>query len=197
MRIGTAAARRVAIGLGLVVLIRLHLGPYQIPIDDTFRMPIYFFSKPTGYHATVYPLARIAAGAVPAGALRNRLVLVGAYGGTGLGQDYPVPTSEGAKMDRVEIWANATQSLIQGKFIVGEPIPQTLALMLGLSLLAAIFFMRWGALGWLATALIAAAFTAVRLMLAETQLLAPAVITLLRASAAWRAPTRSSSARPL
>jgi len=153
---------------------------YQIPTDEYFRMPIYFFSKPAGFAQTnAISLARIAEGQASPDALRNRLVFVGPYQATGLADDYPVPTSSGgslAKMAGVEIWANAAQSLIEGKFITPQPWTTTFSFMLGLSLLAAAVFFRWGALGWGATILLAVIYTAVRYVLTAGQLVQPAVI---------------------
>ncbi|MBV8083212.1 MAG: adenylate/guanylate cyclase domain-containing protein [Chloroflexi bacterium] len=152
---------------------RLHLGPYQIPIDEDFRMPMYFFSKPLGYHNTAFSIAKIASGQVNSPVLNNSIVIVGAYEGTGLAEDYPVPTSESSKMDRVEIWANATQALIQGKFIWPQPAWSTAAWMLGFSLVAAVVFFRFGAAGWVVTGVLAVGYTAARYLLTAAQLQRP------------------------
>jgi len=158
---------------------RLHFGPYFVPIDQYFRMPIYFFSKPNGYAPNAISLASIADGQIDPAVLRGRLVLAGVFGAVGEAQDFPVPTSAGggqAKMDRVEIWANAAQSLIEGKFITPQPWPSTLGFMLLLSLAAATFFFRFGALGWLATLGIGVLYSIVRYMVAVSALVQPAVI---------------------
>jgi adenylate cyclase len=155
---------------------RLQFGPYAIPIDSYFRMPIYFFSKPYGYQPNAISLARIADGQANPEALRNRLVFVGAYQATGLADDYPVPTNVNGKMPGVEIWANAAQSLIEGKFITPQPWSTTFGFMLGLSLVAGVVFLRFGALGWLATILIGASYTVVRYLFAAGQLVEPAAI---------------------
>ncbi len=155
---------------------RLRFGPYSIPIDQYFRMPIYFFSKPTGYHRTAYSLSDIADGRVAPEALRNRLVMAGPYGATGLADDYPVPTSVDSKMDSVEIFANATQSLIQGKFITNQSAASTFAIMFALSLLAALVFARGGALGVIATIVIALAYSGIRVGIARGQFFSPAQI---------------------
>ena len=158
---------------------RLHFGPYFIPIDQYFRMPIYYFSKPYGYEPNTISLAKIAEGQASPASLRNRLVFVGPYSATGLADDYPVPTSSSgslAKMPEVEIWANVAQSVIEGKFITEQPWQTTLAFMLGASLIAAGFFLRFGAAGWLATIVLAAGYTAGRYIFAAGQLLQPTSI---------------------
>ena len=158
---------------------QLHFGPYFIPIDQYLRLPIYFFSKPFGYQNNAISLARIAQGEVNPDSLRNRLVLVGTYGAAGEADDYPVPTSAGgslAKMPRLEIWANVAQSVIEGKFITPQPWQSTLGFMLALSLIAAAGFLRFGAIGWIATLVLGAAYTAIRYVLAAGQLVQPAVI---------------------
>ncbi|MFI5268714.1 MAG: CHASE2 domain-containing protein, partial [Chloroflexota bacterium] len=158
---------------------QMHFGPYFIPIDQYFRMPIYYFSKPYGYQPNSISLSKIAEGQTNPDSLRNRLVFVGAYGATGLANDYPVPTSAGgalAKMPEVEIWANAAQSVIEGKFITTQPWPSTLAFMIGASLVAAVFFLRFGAAGWLATIVLGLGYSAVRYILAAGQLVQPTSI---------------------
>ncbi len=158
---------------------QLHFGPYFIPIDQFFRMPIYYFSKPYGYQPNTISLSKIAEGRASPDSLRNRLVFVGAYGATGLADDYPVPTSAGgalAKMPGVEIWANVAQSIIEGKFITAQPWQTTLAFMLAASLVAAGFFLRFGAAGWLATVVLALGYSALRYLLAAGQLVQPTSI---------------------
>lgn len=154
----------------------LHFGPYHIPIDQYFRMPLYYFSKPYGYAANAISFNRIADGQAEPQLLRNRLVFVGTYGAVGLADDYPVPTSEDRKMPKVEIWANAAQSLIEGKFITPQPWTSTAAFMFGFSLVTAVFFLRFGAAGWLSTIVIGAAYTVARYFIAASQLIAPAAI---------------------
>ncbi|HLY64126.1 MAG TPA: adenylate/guanylate cyclase domain-containing protein [Chloroflexota bacterium] len=149
---------------------------YQIPTDQYFRMPIYFFSRPDGYHPNAISLYKIAEGQVPPELIRGRLFFVGAYEATGLADDYPVPTSENSKMDGVEIWANAAQSLIEGKFITPEPWPSTFGFMLGLSLLAAVVLLRFTALGWAVTIAGGALYTILRYIFTSSHLLAPSVI---------------------
>lgn len=149
---------------------------YQIPTNQYFGMPIYFFSKPTGFGQNAVSLSKIADGQINPDLLRNRMVLVGPYQATGLADDFPVPTSVNSKMDSVEIWANAAQSLIVGKFVTPQPVSSTTAYMVGLSLLAAIFFLRFGALGWIATIVLVAGYSILRYLIAAGQLLAPAAI---------------------
>ncbi|GEM_PF-1977337 len=156
----------------------LHFGPYSIPTDQYFRMPIYFFTKPAGFKLgqNAFSVWRIAEGQVNPELLRNRLVFVGAYQATGLADDYPVPTSVNSKMDGVEIWANAAQSLISGKFVTPQPWTSTLATMLILSLVASVVFFRWGVLGWAASAVLGIGFTAIRYIQTAGNLIKPAEI---------------------
>jgi len=155
---------------------RLDFGPYHIPIDQYLRMPIYYFSRPQGYRNTAYSVAQMASGQIDPARLRNRIVLIGSYGATGLADDYPVPTSVNTKMDSVEIWANVTQSLVEGKFITAQPIPSTFGFMFGMGLVAAIVFLRFGSLGWVATIVLGGGYTAIRYSLTASQMQAAAVI---------------------
>jgi adenylate cyclase len=155
---------------------QLHFGPYYIPIDQYFRMPMYYFSKPYGYSPNAISFYKVAEGQTDPQLLKNRLVLVGTYGAVGEADDYPVPTAVNSKMPTVEIWANAAQSLIEGKFITLQPWASTFGFMLLLSLVASVFFFRFGAGGWLATMLIGLAYSAIRYFIAAAQLVAPAAI---------------------
>ncbi len=56
--------------------------------------------------------------------LDGSIILVGPRGGTGLADNYPVPTSVTgrSKMDSVEIWANTVQQLATGRFIISQNV---------------------------------------------------------------------------
>ncbi len=149
---------------------------YQIPTDQYFRMPIYYFSKPQGYASHSISLSKIADGQANPDSIKNSMIFVGPYQATGLADDFPVPTSINSKMDGVEIMANAAQSLIFGKFITPQPNLTVIAFMFGLSILAAAFFLRFGALGWIATIVLGAGYSVIRYILAAGALNAPAEI---------------------
>src|SRR6185312_15890862 len=87
---------------------------------------------------------------------------------------YPVPTSLDLKMPRVEIWANVAESLLSGRFIAPQPVWLTATIMLGLSLLAAVFFLRFGVFGWIATLGLVLIASGVRYVVAAAQLATPA-----------------------
>ncbi|MDE3074239.1 MAG: adenylate/guanylate cyclase domain-containing protein [Chloroflexota bacterium] len=159
-------SQSVKMGDGLV-----QYGIYTIPTDRYYRMPIYYFASPDKFLS--YSFVDLAQGRFDPRRLKGTVVLVGPHGATGLADDYPVPTSTTGKMDSVEIWANALQDLLLGKFITPEPAGRTFGFALGISLLASIVFFRFGVFGWLAAVLLGGGYTAVRFILTVGDFIRP------------------------
>lgn len=117
-----------------------------VPTDPNFRMLIDYVGPPFAFPHL--GLSKVVNGAYPASDFKDKLVLVGMMGATGLADDYPVPTSRGTKMWGVEIWANGAQNLLNGKFVAPEGELTSMLLMIGLGVIAAVGFFLWGAAGW-------------------------------------------------
>lgn len=147
---------------------QLRFGDYTIATDPAYRMRVNYFSKPGGYRSR--SVADIADGKVNPQDLKGKLVLVGAFNATGLADDFPVPTSPDAKMDGVEVWANATQSLVYGKFVTAQGKASTIGIMLALSLVLAAAFLRWGAWAWIGTAVAVFGYSQVTYQIAKLTL---------------------------
>lgn len=85
--------------------------------QDKFRIP---FAGPPGTVPTV-PVADVLDGKIPAGAFRNKVVLIGATA-SGLGDVFPTPVSRnGEGMSGVEVIANTVQALRTGRGILTLP----------------------------------------------------------------------------
>lgn len=85
--------------------------------QDKFRIP---FAGPPGTVPTV-PVADVLDGKMPAGAFRNKVVLIGATA-SGLGDVFPTPVSRnGEGMSGVEVIANTVQALRTGRGILTLP----------------------------------------------------------------------------
>lgn len=141
---------------------------HMIPTDPSYRMLIDYQGKPFAFpHVS---LSQVVNGAYPPEQFKDKLVLVGMMGATGLADDYPVPSSADTKMWGVEIWANGVQNLLNGKFVTPQDQLSTLLLMAGLSAAAAAGFFLWGALGWLLTLGIVVVYSGVEYLLTVQRL---------------------------
>ena len=113
--------------------------PGSIPPDENLLIP---YAGPAG-HFTVASYAAVLRGAVPAQRLRDRRVLIGAWG-SGLGDTFPTPmTRHGETMSGVEILANGLLALEKDNWIRTLP-PWLCALLACLPvLLACLAFRRF------------------------------------------------------
>jgi len=144
---------------------------YEVPTDELFEMRVAYDAAPGAYARQAVSLSSIADGQADPAAVRDKLVLVGAFPSK---DGYAVPTSVDVTMPRVEIWANLAQSLLSGRFIAPQPLWTTAAIMLVLSVVAAGCFLRFGAFGWIAALSLVLIASAARYVLAAAQLATPA-----------------------
>jgi adenylate cyclase len=137
-----------------------------IPAERGADMRVYFAAKPATplsvqrlQDATpcvrtsemcVVSMADVLAGAVPSELLANRIVLIGAHSAGALEGSYPVPNSERAKMEGVELWANAAQTIMTGRFpLLREDTLPTLVWILAVTLVGVALIVRFGLFGFL------------------------------------------------
>jgi adenylate cyclase len=141
--------------------------PRAIPAERGADMRVYFAARPATplsvqrledarpcsrpAEMCVVSMADLLAGAVPGELLANRIVLIGAHSAGALEGSYPVPNSERAKMEGVELWANAAQTIMTGRFpLLREETLPTLAWILAVTLIGVALIVRFGLLGFLA-----------------------------------------------
>jgi adenylate cyclase len=121
---------------GRLILPTQGFGDRVMPVDSVNDLRIYFVAEPAKHlqdqkregsypcknplEMCVISLADIAEGRIAAEVLQpliqNRIVLIGAHSAAALTDDYPVPNSEQDRMFGVEIWANAIQTILTGRF---------------------------------------------------------------------------------
>lgn len=99
-------------------------GDRRIPVNDRYQVVTDFYTKPqqditatSGYDAISF--YQVLTGEVDPEFFRDAVVLIGPYA-SGFGDEYMIPKSN-VKMYGVEIHANMTQSLINGKFYTSAP----------------------------------------------------------------------------
>ncbi|HUZ78438.1 MAG TPA: adenylate/guanylate cyclase domain-containing protein [Chloroflexota bacterium] len=155
---------------------QVDFGVFKIPVDQYNRMTMDYFSTPG--HFLTFSFVDLASGRVNPAVLKGSVILVGEHNGTGLADNFPVPTSisGAAKMDGVEIWANAVQDLLFGRFLGYQGTWPTFGLAVLFSAVAAAVFLRFGALGWLATLLIALVYTGIEGVITAGNFFRPPVL---------------------
>jgi hypothetical protein len=108
------------------------LGALRIPIDAAGEM-LVSYAAASRYARFRY--SDVLARQVPAGALRNKVVLVG-FGAVGMADIHPTPVASG--MLGVDINAQAVDGLMQRSFVRTGSAPARLALVLTVALLVAL-----------------------------------------------------------
>jgi len=121
-------------------------GDKRIPVNARYQVTTDFFTKPqqditadTGYDTISF--WQVLSGEVDPEFFRDSLVLIGPYA-PGFGDEYAIPNSN-VKMYGVEIHANMTQSLINGKFYTESPEWFGVLLIAALTLFSLLLYERF------------------------------------------------------
>ena len=163
------AARKVGADLsksavtGDVLAVPAPLGARTMPIDRRGGMPVYYAAppaRPTSEGATypcrsaayfcVVSMSDVIDGTIPRDLISGRAVYIGAHSLAAVPDDYPVPNSGADKMFGVEIWANATQSILTNRYpLLRQGDAVTLAQLAVLTLAGLLLVLRWRLFGFL------------------------------------------------
>ena len=98
--------------------VTLAIGERRIPLDDRGRLLLRY----RGWHGGTEPLsaAALLEGRVPPGALRGRVVLVGATA-TGMGESVTTPVQQSSLLSGVQVHAIAAENILNGDFAGNAP----------------------------------------------------------------------------
>jgi adenylate cyclase len=135
------------------------LGNRVIPIDRRGGMTIYYAAPPAPKPSDctdrdffcVVAMKDVINGTVPRDLIAGRAVFVGAHTLSAVPDSYPVPNSGGDKMFGVEIWANATQSILTSRYpVLRQGDAATLAQLFVVTLAGLLLVFRWRLYGFIA-----------------------------------------------
>jgi adenylate cyclase len=132
--------RRPAAWDGPIANNRIPLAGREIPIDARGDLLVNFAGGPYQSAPPAFPVVSfvdVMNGRVPPETFRGKLVLIGITA-TGFADDYWTPTSVKGKMPGVEVHAHAIDTILRGDFIRDAPDWLTVALIFGMSLVAAL-----------------------------------------------------------
>ena len=122
----------------------------SLPVDSHGIALVNYTGAPGNFQAyhQYQSFADVYANRVDSAALKNKILLVGAYDATGLGDVKAVPTGGGRLMAGVEIHANMVSMLLKQTFISEEPgiaVALTLlVLLVGMGILLSRMSLLWG-----------------------------------------------------
>jgi adenylate cyclase len=141
------------------------LGDRVMPIDRRGGMSIYYAGRPASASDCadkeffcVVSMSEVINGNVSRDLITGRAIFIGAHSLSGVPDSYHVPNSGGTKMFGVEIWANATQSILTNRYpLLKQGDTATLAQILVVTLAGLLLVLRWRLFGFVgALALLAA-----------------------------------------
>jgi adenylate cyclase len=92
----------------------------KVPVVDDMFMYINFFGAPYSYSSLSF--ADVYHNRFDPNVVKNKIVLIGEYGATGLHDVQYTPVSKGIEMPGVEIHANTIQTLLERKFLRTQDI---------------------------------------------------------------------------
>ncbi len=96
------------------------VAPIKIPVIDTNLMYTNYFGQPFSYQTISY--VDIHNKTFDPALVKNKIVLLGEMGATGLHDVQYTPVSRGVEMPGVEIHANTIQTILDGKFLRTQDI---------------------------------------------------------------------------
>jgi class 3 adenylate cyclase/CHASE2 domain-containing sensor protein len=140
------------------------LGDRLMPIDRRGGMSIYYAARPAQTDpdaARSYPcknttyfcvvsMKDVIKGTIPRELFSGRAIFIGAHSISAVPDSYPVPNSSGDRMFGVEIWANATQSILTNRYpVLKQSDAATLVQLFIVTLAGLLLVLRWRLFGFI------------------------------------------------
>ncbi|HVD31843.1 MAG TPA: adenylate/guanylate cyclase domain-containing protein [Methylomirabilota bacterium] len=141
-----------------ILTVSAPLGDRVMPIDRRGGMSIYYAAPPAPgpsecgdkTYFCVVSMRDVINGTVSPDLITGRAIFIGAHSLSAVPDSYPVPNSGADKMFGVEIWANATQSILTNRYpVLKQSDAATGAQLLVVTLAGLLLVLRWRLYGFI------------------------------------------------